>query len=113
MAAFNRIGRLRHRVTLQQQTAAYDALGRQSRQPTQWTNVAQLWAEVRELSGKESERAKQMAADASHSVTIRHRAGVSSQNRILFRGRALEVKAVLDGDSTQRELLLLCGEDRS
>lgn len=112
MAAIRRIGRLRHRVTLQQQTTAYDSLGRQSRQPTGWTNVAGLWAEVRELSGREAEKAKQIVADASHAVTIRFRPGVNSQQRLLFRGRVFQIKAVLDDDSTQRELLLLCGEDR-
>lgn len=112
MAAFKRIGRLRHRVTLQSQTTEYDALGRQSRDSAKWTKVTDLWAEVKELSGRESETAKQISADASHSVTIRFRAGVTSANRLVFRGRVLEIKAVLDDDSTQRELLLLCGEER-
>ena len=112
MAAFKRIGRLRNRVMLQRQTTEYDSLGRQSRDAGQWTNVAQPWAEVREISGKESETAKQMGADASHAVTIRFRTGVTNKQRLLFRGRVLEIKAVLDGDGTQRELLLLCGEER-
>lgn len=112
MAAIKRSGRLRHRVYLQAQTTEYDALGRQSRGAANWTTVARLWAEVRELSGRESELAKQIKAEASHAVTIRHRPGVTSEQRLLFRGKPLEIKAVLDDDSTQRELLLLCGEER-
>lgn len=112
MAPFRRIGRLRHRVTLQTQTTEYDSLGRQRRDAAKWTKVTDLWAEVRELSGRESETAKQITADASHAVTIRFRSGVTSANRLLFRGRVFEIKAVLDDDGTQRELLLLCGEER-
>lgn len=112
MAAFRRVGRLKHRVELQQQIAGLDALGRQNRTGAEWTKVAKLWAEVLEVSGREAERARQIVADASHAVTIRYRDGVTNEQRLLFRGRVLEIRAVLDEDGTQRELLLLCGEDR-
>lgn len=112
MAAVRRIGRLRHRVELQQQIVGLDSLGRQNRTGAEWQRVALLWAAVIEVSGREAERARQIVADASHAVAIRYRAGVNTEQRLLFRSRVLEIRAVLDEDGTQRELLLLCGEQR-
>lgn len=112
MPALNRIGRLRHRVLLQRQTPELDSLGRQTRGDAKWITTDTVWAEVRELSGKQAELAKQQVADASHAVTIRYRAGVDHTMRLLFRDRVLEIKAVLDADSDHRQLLLLCGEER-
>jgi SPP1 family predicted phage head-tail adaptor len=110
MATFRRVGRLKHRVTLQQRSAQFDSLGRQQRGQEQWVTVDRLWSEVLELSGREAEIARQTVSDATHAVTIRFRSGVSSEQRLLYRGRVLEIKAVTDGDNSRRELLLVCGE---
>lgn len=112
MPAIIRIGRLRHRVELQRKTPQLDSLGRQSRAADNWTTTDKVWAEVLELSGKQAELAKQQAADASYSVTIRYRAGLDTTMRLLFRDRVLEIKAVLDSAGDQRQLVLLCGEER-
>jgi SPP1 family predicted phage head-tail adaptor len=104
-----RLGRLRHRVTILQQAEALDSLGRQQRSAA-WASVATVWAEVRDLSGNESERAKQMQITANVAVTVRHRSGLSASQRVRYAGRDLEIKAVLDADGTRRELLLMCGE---
>ncbi len=106
-----KVGRLNRRVELLQQMPSLDTLGRQVRTNT-WSVAAKLWAEVREINGTELERANQMSVTGSHIVTIRYREGVSAANRIRFRGRVFEVRAVLDADSSQRELQLVCGESK-
>jgi SPP1 family predicted phage head-tail adaptor len=111
MGTLRRVGRLNRRVELLHQVVALDTLGRQNR-TTPWTVAAELWAEVREINGTELERANQMSVTGSHIVTIRFRAGVSAANRVRFRGRVFEVRAVLDADSSQRELQLVCGESK-
>lgn len=112
MAALRRIGKLRHRVEVQRQATDLDTLGRQSRGSANWTTYTKRWAEVRELSGREAEIAHKIHAQASHLVTVRYFADLTEQNRFVFRGRQLEIKAILDGDSTRRELSVLCGEQR-
>lgn len=112
MAAFRRVGRLRHRVQCQEPTATLDSLGRKTRGQGQWSTYTSRWAEVRELSGREVELARQIHAQASHIVTVRYFDRLSETHRFVFRGRVLEIKAILDKDSTQRELSVLCGEEK-
>ncbi len=37
-----------------------------------WADVKQVWAEVRALSGREAEAARQLRAEVTHQITIRH-----------------------------------------
>lgn len=108
MAPIRRIGKLKHRIELQSQPVEYDNLGRQVR--GEWSTVAKLWAEVRGIGATEVERARQISAQATHIVLIRFRAGVTSEQRILFRGQVLEIKGVLDDDNSRWQLTLVCGE---
>jgi SPP1 family predicted phage head-tail adaptor len=112
MAALKRIGRLRHRIQLQRQAEGGDNLGRQKRGDEHWTTYNSRFAEIRELSGREVEIAHKIHAQASHLVAIRHLPDLTEKDRVLFRGRVLEIKAILDDDNTRRELTLLCGEER-
>ncbi|QDV26741.1 phage head closure protein [Aureliella helgolandensis] len=112
MAPVRQQSRFRHRVGFQSRDETLDDLGRAKRGADDWTTYARRWAEVKELSGREAERAKQIAADASIAVAIRWFPNVKPTDRLTFRGRVLEIKAILDPDSTQRELTILCGEDR-
>ncbi|GAB5402805.1 MAG: hypothetical protein Aurels2KO_10360 [Aureliella sp.] len=109
MAALRRIGRLRHKIQLQRPPTGLDALGRKDRD-ADWTTYRKPWAEVRELSGREVELAHQIHAQSSHLVTVRYSAELDESDRILFRSRVLEIKAILDEDGTQREIRMLCGE---
>jgi SPP1 family predicted phage head-tail adaptor len=111
LAALRRIGRLRHKIQLQRPPTELDSLGRKDRD-ADWTTYRRPWAEVRELSGREIEIAHQINAQSSHLVTIRFLAQLEETHRIMFRGRTLEIKAKLDDDGTQRELRLLCGEQK-
>lgn len=105
-----RISRLKHRITLLSQKEELDSLGRQKRGASQWTAFATVWAEVRQINGQEIERARQMTAQASHVIAIRYREGVTEAMRVKFGDRTFEVRAVLDADSSRREMQLVCGE---
>jgi SPP1 family predicted phage head-tail adaptor len=105
-----RLGRLTRRIDLLRKVEELDSLGRQKRDADTWQLVASVWAEVRELNGVEIEKAKQMVATASIAIAIRYREGVTVQMRVRFKGRTMEIRSVVDSDSSQRELVLLCGE---
>lgn len=105
-----RVGRLKYKIALLRKVEELDTLGRQKRAPENWQVVANPWAEVRELSVVEAEKAKQMKAAATVAIAIRFREGVNENMRVRFRGRVMEIRSVLDSDSSQRELILLCGE---
>ncbi len=102
-------GRLRHRADWQLPTQVQDRLGRDVRAANKYETERQIWCDVRELSGNESEYQRQLTAEDTHTVRVRFKSDYSRSGRFLFRGRALYVRDIVDGDETRRELILVCG----
>jgi len=100
-------GKLRHRVTIQELVRADDGYGGIIET---WQDVATVWAAVEPLRGSERYRAQQVQAELSHKVTMRYRAGVKPQMRLLHNGRVLNIEAVIDAEERHRWLELLCSE---
>ncbi len=74
-------GRLDQRITIQQMTVAKGPLG--GHQET-WATLAVVWAETRDMTGRELFNAKGMGASSTQVLTIRWRADVKPAMRILF-----------------------------
>jgi SPP1 family predicted phage head-tail adaptor len=98
-------GQLRHRVTIERRETAYDRRGHESEV---WSAFANVWAEVKELSGRELERAKQLVADATIQVTMRAN-NVESTDRIRFKGRIFQIASVV-ADTVNTMRTCLCTE---
>lgn len=74
-------GKLDQRITLQSATPGKDAVGG----PTEtWGDVATVWAQVRDLSGKAINAAQQVGSAVTRRVTIRWRGGVDAAQRVKF-----------------------------
>ena len=102
------IGRLRHRVTIQRFDRVDDGGGGTEER---WVDVATVWAGVEPIRGRERLEAMQLEQSVSHRVVIRYRPDVDGRNmRIVHRGRALHVQAVVSPDERNRWLELLCEE---
>lgn len=102
-------GKLSHRIKLQQMTGAggQDSTG----QPQEtWTDVAEVWAAVEPIRGREYFAAQQVNAETTHRVRIRYLVGVTPMMRILFGARVLRIEAVINVDERNRELQLMCVE---
>lgn len=103
-------GRLRHRVAIERRSeGAYDALGHES---PEWKQIDTVYAEVRDLSGRELERARQTVAEANVLVTIRHYYQLIETDRLRFRGRILNIGAITDPANNKEEMLLVCVEQK-
>ena len=100
--------RLDKRVTLQELAVDQDEAG----QPTDtWTNViadgdGKLWAEIRDVTGREFVAAGATQNEVHTKITIRHRAGVLPKMRALHGADVYSIEAVLGQD--QRTLVLMC-----
>ncbi len=103
------IGSLRERVTLQSPLRTPDGAGGAE---VSWTAGATLWAKVETRGGGEAFASERLAAHARFRVTIRHRAGVTAEMRLLWGGRALAISALGDPDGRRRFLVLDCREER-
>lgn len=104
-----RAGTLRHRLVFLRPTEG---------QPNEYNELEylyepdfELWGEVNDLYGTEAVRAKQIAAEASVSVTVRGHDGITQTHRIEHGDRELEIVSILDSEGRGRELTILCKED--
>jgi SPP1 family predicted phage head-tail adaptor len=95
--------RLNKRVTLQSRSTDQDATG----QPLNtWADVATVWAEVNDISGREYLAAGGVQNSAQTKITIRYRDGVVPSMRVLHGDAVYNIEAVLGRD--KRTLLLMC-----
>lgn len=104
-------GRLRERLTIQEETVTRDGSGEELRT---WGTVATVWGQI--LPGTPNERfqaaAGQRVAEVSHRVRIRFREGITPKMRILWETRILEILGVVDPDGKRSTTYLLCTEEQ-
>ena len=102
-----RAGKLRHRITIEQNTPTRDALGAEV---DSWTTFAVRWAAVEPLGGREFWDAAQVNAERRTRFRLRHLAGVTPAMRVSFDNRVFDIHAVIDAGERNRELELVCTE---
>lgn len=72
--------------------------------------VAEVWGEVRNVSGDETFEDGRLSGRITHVVSIRHRDGVSPDQRLRIGPRMLAIRSVLDRDGRRRHLECRCEE---
>jgi SPP1 family predicted phage head-tail adaptor len=102
-----RIGKLRHRVTLQSPSRTDDGGGGAT---IAWGDAADLWAALETNTGGETSSAGRLSGTIQAVVTIRYRDGVTPSMRFVLGARTLQICAVLDPDGSERFLRCLCEE---
>ena len=102
-----KIGKLRHRVTLQEHISTRDSFGAEKEA---WIDTAKVWASVEPLSGKEYFAAQQINAEVNIKVTIRYRPLIHPRMRVLFGVRVFEILSVLNIEEKNIQLVLMCKE---
>lgn len=98
-------GALRQRVTLEAPLRTPDGAGGAE---IGWSEVATLWAAVEMPGGGEVAAGERLEARTRLRVTIRFRADVTAAMRLVWRGEALNIRAVADRDGRRRFLTLDC-----
>lgn len=72
--------------------------------------LASAWARVRSLRGRLGTSADGRAVEISHAVVLRFRSDIAPGDRILYRGRALDVVSAADLDGRRAFLSCACSE---
>jgi SPP1 family predicted phage head-tail adaptor len=97
--------RLNRLVTLQAPASGQDAAG----QPLGgWTDVAQVYANIRYLSGIESIKAGAETSAAKASIRIRYRTDVTAAMRVSIGETVFQIKAVLPDETGKQYCDLAC-----
>lgn len=72
--------------------------------------ITSLWARVRSLAGRQGQSADGRAVEISHSVVLRFRTDVKPGDRIVYRGRNLDVVSASDINGRRAYLGCSCSE---
>lgn len=94
-------GQLDQKIELQRLTRAPDGGGGYTEQ---WTTYATPWASVRPMSGRERYHAQQTQASANYRIKLYNRADIDPADRILWRGKVLNIR--FPADAGPRDLYL-------
>lgn len=84
-------GDLRERVTIERPLRTADGAGGAD---VTWETLASVWAEVATLGGSELTLGERTEARAAHRVTIRFRDDVTAEMRLVWRGKALDIRGL-------------------
>ena len=102
-----RIGELRHRIVIQQQSSIQDGYG----QPvSSWIDVSTLWSSIEPLSGREFFAAQQVNSETTTRIKIRYLAGVVSKMRVVYGLKIYDILYVIDPEERHIEMQLMCKE---
>ena len=93
-------------VTLQQRAAGTGGRGQDN---GAWQTVADVWARVEPMRGREYQAAAQLQAEMDTRITIRYRADVTELWRVLWRGVPYDiVSPPIDPGARAETLELMC-----
>ena len=100
-----RTGRLHQRIELLRDGEYQDASGAWA---SGWSTVGTFWAAVEPITGRERISADSVASVTDVRVIMRYRPGITAGDRIRHDGKDMNVVTVINRDSRNRELELLC-----
>lgn len=101
------LGRLRHRVTIQQQSSTQDGYGEQV---NTWSNLKTVWASVEPLQGRERFAAQQVQTETTTRIKMRYLAGIESKMRVAYGTKTYDIMSVIDLEERHIVLHLMCME---
>nr|WP_297388256.1 phage head closure protein [uncultured Roseateles sp.] len=101
-------GMLIHTIDIERMTNASDGAGGQTK--TWATHVAGVRAFVKPLSGREVVHSQRLDAQVSHRIMMRYRADFTPRDRIVFKGRAMQVRAIINLEERDRWFEVMADE---
>jgi head-tail adaptor len=104
-----RAGSLRHSITVDRRLLTLNDLG-QDNEAT-WSSISgRIPCEVKELSGRESEIARQQVAEATVQITCRF-ISILTTDRIIYGDRVFQPESIVT-DQRNTKLTILCSETK-
>jgi SPP1 family predicted phage head-tail adaptor len=103
----DRVGRLRHRVTLEAPLRLPDGAGGVEET---WIAIATLWAAIVDRGGSERFAADAIKARTTHAIVLRPHDDLVPHNRLRSGPRVFHILSVGDADERGTRRLCLCEE---
>lgn len=102
-----RISDLKHRVRLERASRTGDGGGGGDET---WSLIAEFWAGVIPVQGREPFRSEQVQGERIHHVVCRFREDVLLRDRLVLGARHFNIRGILDFDDEAQFLKLICEE---
>lgn len=102
-------GKLRHRITIQQETVTRDAVGAEV---TTWGTFLAAWASIENLAGVEgfTTSIDQRLAQRQTRITIRDRNNITTKMRVLHGSTVYNIQQIIQDPTQKRHIQLVCEE---
>lgn len=100
-----RAGRLNRRVVIEKPVRVANGAGGFAKG---WAPAGKAWAEMIPLRGDEALEHSVQRSTQIWKVTMRWRAGVDEQCRLIFAGKPLNIRTCEDPDGMRAELVMTC-----
>jgi SPP1 family predicted phage head-tail adaptor len=103
-----KIGKLRHRIAIEQVAEIQDSDGSVIET---WSAFADVQASLEPVSGREYLAAHSTQADVTHRINLRYLAGIVPKMRVNYDSRIFDILSVINVGERNRELQLMCREN--
>lgn len=105
-------GRLNNLVKIQKRTGAKDAYGQETER---WTDIAEVWANIKPISGREQMRFGTLGTTLTHTVATHYRNDLdlpmqAGAWRIQYGSRMLNINSCFSLDEAHQWLIFNCTE---
>lgn len=101
------LGTLTDRVTLQRKMTSSEPEGGEV---AVYVTLATVWARVRQLSARSTYATDARGQSLTHAVVLRFRTDLKPGDRIVYRGRSLEIEGLADINGRRAYLSCQCSE---
>ena len=99
----NKIGKMRHRITVQERSTVSDSGG--GRKVT-WQDKVTLWAYVQPASASEKFFAARLRDEITHTVQLRHRTDLTTDMRFTYENRTFQIKGFVTPDEVKQFMIM-------
>lgn len=104
--------KMRHRITFLRPTGT--KLNSMGENVPEYTEYMSVWAHVAPKTGREYDEAQKLRAETTYNVLTRYFPNITTDMRILFRGRILSIESVLNvGERNEQLQIVAVEKDRN
>ena len=104
-------GKMRHLVNVQVYNRNVDSHGDvRDDVEDNWQTVRTIWAAIDPVSGREFYEADQSQSQVTHKVRCRFFPGLTTEQRLVYHGRTLEIVSVIDWEMRHESYLIMAKE---
>lgn len=100
-------GKLRNLITIEREQSVSDGAGGST---ITWSTVATPRAFIKPMSGGERLQAMRLEATVTHRIFIRYRSDLLASDRINYKGRLMQIRALINLEERDRWLEIYADE---